>query len=165
MNFDDFYNQWNNKFCEVSDPSNLNQCYDLAIAYCNALGIPKSAIAHLYAYQIYASPVEDTYLNFYRIPNTPNATPRKGDMVVWNYTYNGGAGHVGICTGKADTFTFDAFEQNDPLKSPCHVKNYNYSDVLGWLRPIILTSTDTSGLQSQITSLQNKINAAKTALG
>lgn len=155
--YEEFFNLWNGKFCEVSDISNLNQCFDLAVAWCNYLGIPKSTIAHLYAYQIYASPVEDTYLNFYRIPNTPHAIPQKGDMVIWNYTFNGGAGHVGICTGRADIKTFDAFEQNDPLKSFCHVKIYDYSSILGWLRPIELLQSQNQNSAVDYTECQNKL--------
>jgi hypothetical protein len=163
--YEEFYGQWNGKYCEVSDPSNPNQCFDLAVAWCDYLGIPRTAIQHLYAYQIYSSPTEPTYLNFYRIPNTPNATPKKGDMIVWDYSYNGGAGHVGIANGRADTSTLDVFEQNDPLKSVCHVKTYGYGSILGWLRPIAFTSqTDCSYYQAQITTLQSKIDKAKIDL-
>ena len=165
ITYDQFFAQWNGKPCEVSDPTNPNQCMDLAFAWCDALEIPRVAIAHLYAYQVYTQPIESTYLTFYRIPNTPNAIPKQGDLIVWNYTYNGTAGHIGVCTGRADLKTFDAFEQNDPLKSVCHVKGYDYNNVLGWLRPLALTNSNCQQYMDQIKGLQIKIDAAKTALG
>jgi hypothetical protein len=138
LSYEAFFAKWNNKYCEVSDPSNPNQCYDLAVAWTDNLGIPRTAIQHLYAYQIYTQPIESTYLNLYRIPNTPSAMPLKGDIIVWDYTYNGYAGHVGISSGIRTLNSLQVFEQNDPLKSVCHLKTYNYNSILGWLRPMCL---------------------------
>jgi len=163
--YDQFFNQWNGKPCEVSDPTNVEQCMDLAFAWCDAREIPRIAIAHLYAYQVYAQPIESTYLNFYRIPNTPHAIPIQGDLIVWNYTFNGVAGHIGVCQS-ADLAKMQVFEQNDPTLSDCHVKEYNYNNVLGWLRPINLAVVqgDCQTFKDEITRLQTKINVAKGAL-
>lgn len=65
------------------------------------------------------------------IPNGPDNFPQRGDIVVWSWP------HVGIATGNStDMWKFEVLEQNDPLKSNCHMKQYqNYNGVLGWLRP------------------------------
>lgn len=73
-------------------------------------------------------------LDFDVILNTPEAIPQVGDVIIWSQSYNGNYGHVGIATGTGDTNTFEAFEQNDPLGSNCHLKTYKYTSVLGWLR-------------------------------
>lgn len=170
LTYNEFYNQWVNKYCEVSDPTNPNQCFDLAVAWCNYLGIPKTAISHLYAYQIYTQPTEPTYVHFYRIPNLISTLPKQGDMIVWNYTYNGTAGHVGIVHGNILQQTLDVFVQNDPTGKPCLVKNYNYNHILGWLRSIAFTSqcppaTNCQNYIDQVNALSTRINNAKSALG
>lgn len=160
--FDTFFSQYNGKFVEVSDSNALNQCMDLAYAYLDTLGIDRAAIRHPFAYQIWDQPTDMCAANFWLMPNSPSALPVTGDIVVWRASYNGGAGHVGICTGRADLNSMDVFEQNDPLKSPCHVKIYGYTGVYGWLRRKEVI--DTSGLQQQIKALQAKIENAKNAL-
>lgn len=72
---------------------------------------------------------------FYQvIPNEPENFPQKGDIIVWNWP------HCGVATGSnTDVWTFEVLEQNDPVKSPSHMKTYqNYDGVLGWLRPVHL---------------------------
>ena len=133
--FKDFLTKYNNQYVERVDVNALNQCFDLAIAWCEWLGLPISIFSGLIAaHQIYNSPTKVTKDNFTLIPNTPDAVPQAGDIVVWSPFYNGGPGHVGIATGKGDTNSFECFEQNDPTGSKSHVKTYNYGSVLGWLR-------------------------------
>jgi len=141
--FKAFLNENNGKFIERVDSSNLNQCFDLAIYFCEYLGLPKTIFSGLiYAYEIYTNPTEVEKQNFTLIANdSVDAIPQVGDLVVWSYLY-GGAGHVGICTGTANTTSFECFEQNDPIGTNCHLKTYSYSRVLGWLR-----FKDTSGLK------------------
>ncbi len=132
--FRDFLTLNEGKFIERVDSSNLNQCFDLAIAWCEWLGLPTNIFSGLlYAYQIYTSPTPTTQANFDIIPNTPEGMPQVGDIVVFSNKF-GSAGHVVIATGEGDLDTFKAFSQNDPLGSPCIVKTYNYDFVLGWLR-------------------------------
>lgn len=132
--FDKFLADNNNTFVERVDSTNRNQCFDLAIYWCEYLGLPKNIFSGLLnAYQIYTNPTAITKENFTLIPNTPTGIPQKGDIVVWSNKY-GPAGHVGIATGTGDTKTFDCFEQNDPTGSNSHIKKYTYTAVLGWLR-------------------------------
>lgn len=133
--FDKFLSDNNNKFVERVDSNALNQCFDLAIFWCEYLGLPQNIFAGLYyAYQIWYPSTTTAVQNFNYIENGPNDIPIKGDMVIWKPGYNGGAGHVGMTTGNATLYWFDCFEQNDPVRSNSHVRRYNYDYVYGWLR-------------------------------
>lgn len=138
--FTDFFNQNNNKFIEVVDATNAHQCFDLVVAWTDFLKIPRS-FPFNYAYQIYTSygPTQAQY--FDRISNGPNDIPREGDIIVWNYLYNYGAGHTGIAMPGAGLYNFNCLEQNDPTGSNSHVRNYSYSNILGWLRPKSVSTT------------------------
>jgi len=139
MAFSEFFSKWNGKYCEVSDPTNPNQCFDLVVAWTDSLGIPRT-FNYMYAYQIYSNFGTEQAKYFDKIYNGPAASPRQGDIPVWSWYFNYSGGHTGVATGKGvttGTYTdwFECFEQNDPLKSVCHLKTYSYSNVLGWLRP------------------------------
>lgn len=145
MTFKEFLNKYNGKPVEVSDPTNRNQCFDLVVAWTDSLGIPR-IFPFLYAYQIYTAFGYEQSKYFDRIVNTPEAVPKEGDIVVWSGNYNAyykngkkilGAGHTAIATGKGDIKTFEAFAQNDPTGTYSVLKTYNYSHVIGWLRPKI----------------------------
>ncbi|MEM4711395.1 MAG: CHAP domain-containing protein [Candidatus Woesearchaeota archaeon] len=134
-----FISKWLNKYLEVVDATNKNQCFDLVVGWCDELGIPR-VFPHLYAYQIYTVDTEDKKKYFDKIPNTADAYPQAGDIVVWAKAYNGTAGHTAVATGLhqtqgKSTDWFEAFSQNDPINSPCILKKYSYNNVLGWLRP------------------------------
>ncbi len=129
MSFNDFFNQYNGQKNVGNTPQNIGQCVGLIEVYIRGLGLD----------QVWGN-ADDLYANapdasFVKIPNTPTGIPQQGDVIVWSSEFNGGVGHTGIATGKGDLNTFDCFEQNDPIGSNCHVKNYNYSYVTGWLRP------------------------------
>lgn len=132
--FKDFLEQFDGQGVEVVDASNRNQCFDLVVAWLDWLNLPRT-FNHLYAYSIYENATDGTKSGFDLIPNTPDAIPLEGDVVVWAKSYNGTAGHTGIATGEGNTDTFKAFEQNDPTGTVSHVKEYSYDHVIGWLRP------------------------------
>ena len=68
------------------------------------------------------------------IENTPDAVPEAGDVIVWKQGFNGTFGHTAIVV-KGNVATFEVFEQNNPLNSPCRLHTYpNYAYVEGWLR-------------------------------
>lgn len=150
INYQDFQNKWNGKYVSILTPG--KQCFDLVVEWTNNLGIPHfpnnpSPFPVQYAYQIYANfgPFQAQY--FDRIANGPLNSPQAGDLIVWKPGYNGGAGHVGLSNGKSGIFSFDCFEQNDPVGSVCHVQSYGYgymssSGIYGWLRPKIQVLTD-----------------------
>lgn len=129
MSFDEFQKQFSNQPNVGNTPENRGQCVGLVEVWIDTLGGPHDW-----------GNATDLYNNadpnfFAKIPNTPTAIPQQGDIIVWDGKFNGGLGHTGIATGKADINSFDCFEQNDPINSKPHVKNYNYAYITGWLRP------------------------------
>jgi len=136
------FNAWlakvDGKKIEAIDGSNLYQCYDLAVSWLDALGIPRlasggSVFPHLHAYQIYTVWSGEKLKHFTRHENTPDAMPQKGDLIIWGNTY-GTSGHVAVATDNVDLKAFWAVTQNDPLGSATFVRRYNYNHILGWLR-------------------------------
>lgn len=134
MTLTEFINEFEGQYLEWYDSTNKNQCFDLFTAYLDlvcGLGniIP---IGVLYAYEIYTKTNKLTpYCE--KIPNTPDAVPQAGDIIIWSNKY-GSAGHVAVATGWGSTSQFEAFSQNDPFASPCIKKRYYYNYILGWLR-------------------------------
>lgn len=124
----------NGQFVEVSDHSNVYQCMDLAYFWVFCLGFPKESIQRLRAFEVYTKPTPVSQKYFDKIPNTIEAIPQDGDLVVWGGDY-GPAGHIAIALGGGTTKTFKCFEQNNPLGTNAHIQMRNYDKVLGWLRP------------------------------
>lgn len=87
-----------------------------------------------FAKQIYAS-TSNAY--FEKIPQTPLGIPQKGDIVVWNASLGGGAGHIAVVES-ADINTITVIEQNGNRITRRWVTRHtygNYAHVIGWLRP------------------------------
>ncbi len=130
--FDKFVSESIGKPVEVSDPSNLNQCMDLAFKWCDEIGVDRTAITHLYASQIWTNPNDLTIKYFEMIPNTPLGIPQIGDIVVFK---GGVAGHVSVATGVGDTNSFQSFDQNwGTTVNKCGYITHVYDNVLGFLR-------------------------------
>jgi hypothetical protein len=132
MTYEDFFNLLNGALIDEVDPDNHDQCFDLAVAWCMALGLPRSIFSGLvYAKDIFKNPTQITKDNFTLIPNSPTAVPQEGDVIV----FDGAVGHVSVGTKRADTNTFDSFDQNWGPQA-CHIVTHNYDNpkVLGWLR-------------------------------
>ena len=151
-------------FVEVVDPSNPFQCFDLVVAYCDWLKIPR-VFPFTYAYQIYTNFGTAQAVYFDRIFNGPNDLVKEGDIVVWGYYYNFTAGHTAIATGEGDLYNFKAYEQNDPenwlASKNSHIRNYAYtSSVLGWLRPkaFNIPLTDTQKIQKIKDTIETQIS-------
>lgn len=128
--FDKFFSRWNGKPCEVSDPSNPDQCMDLAYAWLDELGVPRDTIRHLYASQVWTKPTDITLQYFELRPNTPGGVPPMGSLVVFNI---GTAGHISVGTGKGDANSFISFDQNYGSNKLPHEITHNYTNVFGWL--------------------------------
>ena len=131
MSFKEFLSKYNGQKNVGNTTENKGQCVGLSAVWVDSLSLP-----HIWGHAM------DLFVNadekfFDKILNTPDAIPQAGDIIVWNKSFNGTFGHTGIATGTGDLNTFEAFEQNDPLGSNCHLKTYNYNSVLGWLRPLI----------------------------
>ena len=156
MTHQEHLDKWINKYQERRDPSNLNQCFDLAVGYCiDVFGLPETVFQGLlYAYQIFDKPTDLSSKSFDFIKNTPYAVPKQGDIIVWGKSYNGVAGHVAV-VNKATTDNFEAFSQNDPTGAKCILKTYNYNHISGWLRRVGVGAT---------TELQACLTAHKKAV-
>lgn len=136
---------------EREDASNLDQCMDWAFAYVDALGIPRSAIRHLRAYQIWTEATAETKQYFDLIPNTPTGVPPKGALVIFDTTV-GVSGHVCIASGNADGLkTFQSTDQNWNGHLYIEYIWHNYNGVLGWLVPKVQSP---SVLMSKLTQAE-----------
>lgn len=129
-----------------SQQNGYGQCFDLATAWTNLLGIPHypgnpSPFPYANAHDIYDSfgTFQTTY--FDRIANSDTFVPIKGDIGVYASSLNGGAGDVFICTGVGDTNTFQGFNQNWSPRQPATLITHNYNHFLGVLRLKVTTAT------------------------
>jgi hypothetical protein len=152
--FNKFFAKNNNQSVEVEDPSNLDQCMDLAFAWCDFLGIPRDTIRHQFAYQI-QTPNPDTLKYFDWIPNTPTNIPTVGDIIVFKIISGIPVGHVSIETGKSNQLNAVTFDQNwdtvhynkgydkygNLIPYSRQVTHNNYYGVAGWLHPKTINQT------------------------
>ena len=137
-----FISNLNGQFVEVSSKSAIYQCMDLAYLWVFCLGLPKATIQKGYAYEVWDKANDLTREYFDLIPNTIEAIPQEGDLVVWNNKY-GPAGHIAIVVS-ATQAKMTVFEQNNPLGTNAHVQERSYTNVSGFLRPIKLPQIDSS---------------------
>lgn len=129
--FEDFVSTHKDKHVEIVDPTSPNQCFDLAVKWCENLGVPINVFEGNYlATDIWNKPTDKAKLYFDFIENKVDNKPEKGDIVI----FGKGINHVVVATGEGDLKSFKSFSQNDPLFSPCIIKEYDYKYVLGWLR-------------------------------
>lgn len=131
MNYDDFKKKYDNKPVDVDNyPSdNPYQCKDLANQYVmEVLDNPRLPWGDAHAmWNNYQSELYE------RIPNTADAVPRKGDIMIWGLTLGNGFGHIAIFD-HGDVNSFVSFDQNWPVRSKCHLQPHSYDHVVGWLR-------------------------------
>ncbi len=149
-----FIDNVNGQFIEVSYKDALYQCMDLSYLWIFTLGFPKATIQHLYAYQVFTEVSDLTKQYFEVIKNTPEGIPQDGDLVVWG-TGMGPAGHIAIALGGGTTSTFKCFEQNAPLGTNAHIGQRNYNNVLGWLRPKVAEYVPIITDQTKIPQINN----------
>lgn len=138
--YSEFENTWKDKYIHVLSPTST-ECFDVTAGWTNLLGIPHypgnpSPFPYDSAYKIWTEfgSFQEEY--FERIISTmDNRPPQVGDIVVWDSGYGGGYGHTGVAKGGGSSGNFQCFVQNDPTGHVCYEKDYNYSNVYGWLRP------------------------------
>ncbi|PTI38149.1 amidase [Staphylococcus succinus] len=83
------------------------QCFDLANMYWNYL-----TNGQLYGYYAKDIPTANNFNGLATVyNNTPSFLPKKGDLVIFNSNYGGGAGHVGI-VWSANINNFISLDQN-----------------------------------------------------
>lgn len=132
MTLQEFFKAYEGLWIEstsISDNATRDQCVDLFRVYnLRVIGAPNVTGDAVGYWTNYPTDFYD------KIPNTPTGVPKLGDVIIWGTNY-GSVGHIAVCTDIADTKGFTSFDQNDPLKSPCHFQPHTYTGVLGWLRP------------------------------
>ncbi len=127
MTLQSFITKYNGRYLEVAGSANaLNQCTDAANGYIrDVLGLP---IIEWTNAQDFPSKADS---NFNVIQNTPTGVPVEGDLIIFKSVNN--VGHISIfIDGNANTF--NSFDQNYPLGSPCHVQSHTYAHVISWMR-------------------------------
>lgn len=142
MTYDDFIRTYTGKTVDT-DGYYGGQCMDLMHKYClDVFGFPLSYLA--------APAAKDVFLNFpnilgsnkfKQIKNTPTGVPQKGDIMFWG-TGIGPYGHVAIFI-EGDQNKFTSFDQNWNNVQVCNKISHDYTAVLGWLRPITSSQTET----------------------
>lgn len=141
------------KTIEAEDPSNLYQCMDAMFKWCDILGIPREAVRHFYAYQVFTQPNDTTRKYFDIIYNSPTNIPVRGDILVFGQQV-GYAGHVSMATEESNSTNAVSLDQNwNGLKYLRKITHYNYYGVLGWLHP-----------KTQLVNWDDKVNKMKNAL-
>jgi len=135
-----FIDNLNGQFVEVSYKDAIYQCMDLAYAWVFCLDYPKATIQHQYAYEVFTSPNDLTRKYFDLISNTPDFVPRDGDICVFK---GGTAGHIAVCLGGGTTSKFWRFEQNNPLGTNAALNERGYTNMLGVLRPKVFSNNET----------------------
>lgn len=135
MTFAEFIKKYNGKGVDYDGNYGV-QCFDLANQYCKDV-VGCTGFTGMYAHQIYTDfNKQPNKAYFKRIANTPSFVPKKGDIVVWAGSLNGGIGHVAICNGIGNTSHFYSYDQNWTGKNdPCTIIRHTYDHVLGVLRP------------------------------
>ncbi|MDD5407034.1 MAG: hypothetical protein PHE73_08870 [Sulfurovaceae bacterium] len=166
--YNSFYNQTINQSIEKEDSIALDQCMDLIFAWCDVLSIPREAVRHQYAYQVWDQANDTTKQYFDLLLNTPTFIPQMGDIAVFKQIAGIPVGHVSIDTGKSDINNLITLDQNwdtihyyhiDPktgarIPYTRVVNHYGYYGCIGFLRPKLLPVGD-DVLLNQIQAIVN----------
>jgi len=136
MTPDQFISKWIGKEADW-DGAYAGQCVDLFRYYCHeVLGIKQPA-GVWGAANFWTNFETDPVLvnNFDKVLDTSDFTPKKGDVMIWNFDAGKGYGHIAICTGENSGLQyFKSFDQNWSKISYCEIVNHNYKNVYGVLR-------------------------------
>lgn len=150
---------------EVEDPSAFDQCFDLLLAYCDFLGIPRETVRHQYAYQIWQNQTDLMKKYFDIFPNTATFLPQTGDVALFgkNGDRDGNGliingipvGHVDLVGTGSNINNLISFSQNWDTLHYYHIDpqgnhipycrtivHTNYYGCVGFLRPKTQLSPD-----------------------
>lgn len=119
---------------EVSSASALNQCMDLAYLFTLFNHVPKVAIQHATAKQVFKQPNDVTREYFEIIRNTATFVPQEGDLGIFDGTTNNPSGHIVVHTKNANTNKFESLDQNWAGMKKVTLVTHNYKNYLGVLR-------------------------------
>ena len=138
LNLQDFISKYNGQENVGNTPDNKGECTGLVQVWLQEQGL-EHVWGHAKDLLVNASP--DVYEV---IKNTPDAVPEAGDCIVWTAGFNNTYGHTAIVV-KGNVKTFEVFEQNNPLGSPCRLHTYpDYAYVDGWFRKRVIIAKPTA---------------------
>ena len=134
ITLNEFVQKYDGKYLEIDANAPapvLNQCMDLFYFYqMEVLGYPRSEVYRRpTAYDVF----ENGHPDYEKIYYKPGLVPVHGDVMFWSDQYVKGTGHVAVYIEGNDR-SFVSFDQNWPVKSPCHTQGHSYEGVVGWLR-------------------------------
>jgi hypothetical protein len=109
------------------------QCVSLSQAWAEVNGVTGTPVFPVaFAYQMVNSRPDFFTWEANKVGD-PNSKPQPGDIVVFNQSYGGGAGHTGVVVS-SDGYTMAVYQQNDPIGSVAYTKTYGFGGCSGWLR-------------------------------
>jgi len=164
MNYQEFIAIYNGKATDY-DGAYGAQCVDLIKAYLKKVfGISAGSWGNAKYYWIDFEKHPELVANFTKIANTPTFVPKKGDIMVWKGSINGGYGHVAICTGKGNLMYFYSHDQNWS-GAACKEIKHNYKKVYGVLRPKDQTKINPVTYFKKYTGTSGSIVTALKSIG
>jgi hypothetical protein len=129
MTFSEIINEWAGR--QVGD----GECVIWAAQFaCEAYGVcylptPSTGGARD-IYEVFAEPLPQYFI---RVPNTPEAVPPQGALIIWGEGLGNYYGHIGIVES-ADTNGFNSWDSNWSGRTVQKIY-HNYNNVIGWLIP------------------------------
>lgn len=141
MTFEQFLAKYMGKTVGYPNGQFVGECLSLAKWYikeCFGFDPPPSGSNSAYGYWSNFPTPLDKY--FTKVANTPDGVPNRGDIIIWNTNAGGGYGHIAIFL-EGTASSFKSLDQNWGGKET-HVQGHYYTNVVGWLTPIMPENTD-----------------------
>jgi len=142
MTLDAFITKYLGQTLGYPDGQYVGECLSLAKVYikeCFGFDPPPSGSNSAYGYwSNFPNPLGQY---FTKVVNTPDGVPKRGDIVIWNTNAGNGYGHIAIFL-EGTASSFKSLDQNWNGRET-HVQGHYYSNVVGWLTPIMSEKTYT----------------------
>lgn len=127
-----FINEWNGK--KVPSRGGITgQCVSLSQAWAEVNGVTGSPVFPVEVARQMVGTRPDFFTWEANRVGDVNQKPIAGDIVVFDGSYGGGAGHTGVVVA-SDGYTMQVFQQNDPTGKGAYTKTYGFGGCSGWLR-------------------------------
>lgn len=142
MTLDQFISKYMGKTVGYPDGQYVGECLSLVKWYCKDVfnfDPPPSGSNSAYGYWSNFPAPLSTY--FTKVANTPDGVPKRGDIIIWDTNAGGGYGHIAIFL-EGTASSFKSLDQNWNGKQT-HEQGHYYTNVVGWLTPIMPEKTYT----------------------
>lgn len=149
MTLDTFITKYMGKTIGYPDGQYVGECLSLAKVYikeCFGFDPPPSGSNSAYGYwSNFPNPLPKY---FTKVSNTPDGVPKRGDLVIWNTNAGGGYGHIAIFL-EGTASSFKSLDQNWNGRQT-HEQGHYYTNVVGWLTPIMPGNTYTEEQMTKV---------------